>query len=104
MTCSAASKPTSNPMKTRSLLSALVATTLLSALLTGCATGSSAPKESAQIYQPRVLQLKAGIPVPTKAGIYTPQTDETWHSAAAYEDVESQLINTAAALSQERNR
>lgn len=91
-------------MKTKSLFSALAAMTLASALLTGCATGSSAPKESAQIYQPRVLQLQAGMPVPTKAGTYIPQTDEVWHSAAAYEEVESQLINVTAALAQERAR
>ena len=75
-----------------------------SVLLTGCVTASSAPKESLQIYQPRVLQLKAGQPVQTPAGIYTPQTDEIWHSRAAYEDLENQLINTAAAAAQLRNQ
>ena len=91
-------------MKTRSAYFALGATMLLSSLLTGCVTGSSAPKASWQLYQPRVLQLSAGVPVPSRAGIYTPQVDETWHSAAAYEELENQLINTAAALAQERNR
>jgi hypothetical protein len=91
-------------MKTKSLLCALVAMTLASALLTGCATVSSAPTASRQLYQPRVLQLKAGQPVPTLAGTYTPQVDETWHSAAAYQDLEAKLIDTAAALAQERNR
>ncbi|HTJ77953.1 MAG TPA: hypothetical protein VL357_03080 [Rariglobus sp.] len=90
-------------MKTKSKACALVATMLLSSLLTGCVTGSSAPKASLQIYQPRVLQLPAGVPIQSKAGIYIPQVDEVWHSAAAYGELENQLINTAAALSQERN-
>ena len=98
------SKATSRPTRLRSLLCVLAATMLLSALLTSCATESSAPKASLQLYQPRVLQLKAGEPVQTPAGIYTPQTDEIWHSAQAYDDLEQQLINTAAALAQERNR
>jgi len=76
---------------------------LLSALLTGCVTGSSAPKASLEIYQPRVLRLKAGQPVPTADGLYRPQADETWHSAAAFDAVESQLLNATAALSHLRN-
>lgn len=91
-------------MKTKSALCVLVVTMLLSSLPTGCATASSAPKGSLQLYQPRVLQLPAGVPIPSKAGIYTPQVDEVWHSAAAYQDLENQLINTAAALSQQRNQ
>jgi hypothetical protein len=85
---------------------ACVLSTLLTAmlLLTGCVTASSGNRASLQIYQPRILRLQAGHPVPTVDGIYTPQTDETWHSAAAYESIESQLINAAAALAQERNR
>jgi hypothetical protein len=91
-------------MKTKSLLSALAATMLLIALLTGCAAASSAPKPSLRIYQPRILTLAAGQPVPTAEGIYTPQTDEVWHSAQAYADLEAQLINATAALAQERHR
>ena len=81
----------------------LLVTMLLSALLTGCATSSSPSKASLQIYQARVLQLPAGHPVQTLAGVYTPQTDEVWHSAAAYNALEEQLIATACALAQERN-
>jgi hypothetical protein len=55
---------------------------------------------SLTIYQPRALFLKEGVPVPTREGIHTPQTDEIWHSAAAYNALESQLINAAAALAQ----
>ncbi len=88
----------------KSLLCALAAMTLLTALPTGCASASSAPKASLQIYQPRVLQLPAGQPVQTSAGIYTPQADETWHSAAAFAQLERENINLAAALAHERNR
>lgn len=91
-------------MKTKSRNCVLAATTLLIASLTGCAIASSAPRESLRIYQPRVLQLKAGVPVQTPAGVYVPQTDEIWHSAQAYADLENQLLNTAAALAQERNK
>lgn len=91
-------------MKKKSPVFALCLATLLSAMLTGCAGASSAPKASLQLYQPRALFLPAGQPVNTTAGIYTPQVDEVWHSAAAYQDLEYQLINTAAALAQERNR
>ncbi|WP_043588419.1 hypothetical protein [Geminisphaera colitermitum] len=55
------------------------------------------------MYQPRVLQLKSGIPVQTATGTYTPQFDETWHSAAAYQELESQLIDLAGARAQRRN-
>lgn len=91
-------------MKTKSPTCVLVATMLLIVPPTGCALGSSAPKASLHLYQPRVLFLEAGRPIPSKAGIHTPQVDETWHSAAAYQDLETQLINTAAALAQERQR
>lgn len=91
-------------MKPKSPVSVLCLAMMLSVLPTGCALVSSAPKASLQIYQPRVLQLPAGRPVETRAGLYRPQVDETWHSAAAYQDLENQLINTAAALAQERNR
>ncbi|MCS6299805.1 MAG: hypothetical protein H2170_06845 [Opitutus sp.] len=90
-------------MKYKSASCVVVATMITTALLTGCASVSSAPKASWQLYQPRVLQLKAGQPVQTQAGIYTPQVDEVWHSAAAYEDLETELLNTAAALAQARN-
>lgn len=75
---------------------------LPAALLTSCASASSAPKVSPQIYQPRVLQLKAGQPVPTKAGTYLPQADEVWHSDAAFRQLEQENINLASALAQLR--
>ena len=92
-------------MKLKSLFCAAAAITLL---LTACASVSSgptaSPPASAQIYQPRALQLPAGQPVQTRAGVYVPQADETWHSAAAFELLERENLNLAAALAQERNR
>ena len=96
--------PTLPQTKPRSLLFAVLVAMLSIALLTGCVTGSSEHRESLRIYQPRVLHLPAGLPIQTTAGTYIPQTAETWHSAQAYAELESQLINTAAALAQERNR
>jgi hypothetical protein len=58
---------------------------------------------SLTIYQPRVLCLPAGLPVTTTEGIYTPVTDEIWHSAAALEKAESAARNAAAALEEIRN-
>lgn len=77
---------------------------LLSALLTSCASESSAPKASLQIYQPRVLRLKAGQEVTTQDGLYRPQADEVWHSAAAFNELEQENLNLAAALAQLRAR
>ena len=91
-------------MKTKSSAYALAVILLASSLLTGCVTGSSAARESLQIYQPRVLRLQAGTPVTTQDGSYRPQTDEVWHSAAAYSELEHQVINLSAALTQERSR
>lgn len=104
MISNAASTTTSPRTKPASLLCALAAMMLLSSLPTGCASASSAPEASLAIYQPRVLRLAKGRPVPTAAGVYTPQADEVWHSAAAYQAIETQLLNTAAALAQAQNR
>lgn len=87
-------------MKTKFSACALLLILAASLLLTGCATVSPAPKASLQIYQPRVLVLPAGQPVQTAEGTYTPQTDEVWHSAAAFNALEQQLINAIAALAQ----
>lgn len=91
-------------MKNKKPLFAVLATTLG---LTGCASAPSAAPASSPtypIYQPRTLELTAGLPVQTKNGIYTPQADETWHSPAAYEQVSREAWNAAAALAQERAR
>jgi hypothetical protein len=101
--CSAASKPMSRQTKTRFALFALAVMTS-SAVLMSCASASSVPRASLQIYQPRVLRLQASQPIPTRDGVYSPQTDEVWHSARAFEQLEQENLNLAAALSQERNR
>ena len=90
----------------QSLACVIAATIILLGVLTGCALVSSAPKVSpaASIYQPRVLRLAAGQPVPTQDGQYTPTAPEIWHSDRAYRELEAQLIDTAAALSQLQNR
>ena len=91
-------------MKTTSTACVLAALLLITSALTGCATASSALKASPQLYQPRVLRLLPGQPVQTADGIYTPQAAETWHSAPAYNALESQALNATAALAQERAR
>lgn len=72
--------------------------------LTSCATASLPAKASLQVYQPRVLRLEAHQVIATRDGTYLPQFDETWHSAAAYEQLEREVLNLNAALLQERNR
>ena len=91
-------------MKTRSSASALVVALTITLGLTGCATASSEPRESRQLYQPRVLRLEARQVIATRDGLHIPQVDETWHSAAAYEALEAQALNLSAALAQERAR
>lgn len=91
-------------MKKKSLPCALAAMTLVSFALIGCANVSPAPQATQQIYQPRVLRLTAGQIVSTRDGQYRPQTDEVWHSARAFEQLEQENLNLAAALTQERNR
>jgi len=90
-------------MKKLSPLSALLMILPACLLVTGCATVFSAPTASLQLYQPPVLHLKAGLPVQTVDGIYTPQVDETWHSDARFQAVENEAINAAAALVQKNN-
>lgn len=87
-------------MRKKSKSSVLLFAMLISATLTGCATGSSASAASRQLYQPRILSLPAGQPIPTTQGVYRPQTDELWHSPAEFQKLERQVIDLAAALAQ----
>lgn len=73
-------------------------------LLTGCGSASSAQQASLQLYQPRVLLLSKGQTIATPQGKYTPQTDETWHSAKAFSELEQELINVTAAYRQQSNK
>jgi len=72
---------------------ALLATMSPMIVLTSCG-GSSSPKTSSlNIYQPSSLKLKAGQPIQTEEGVYTPQTNEVWHSDARYRKLERELYN-----------
>ena len=82
----------------------LVLAVLTSFALTGCATDSQARKVALQIYQPRVLSLRAGQSIQTTMGTYVPQTDEIWHSPQAFDEVELKLIDATEALDQIRNK
>jgi hypothetical protein len=66
---------------------------LCSLLLAGCVVKPAPPEPVSSplnIYQPSILALKAGTRVETKEGIYTPQTDEVWHSDKRYRELERQ--------------
>tara|TARA_R100001163_G_C4956832_1_gene122297 strand:+ start:13 stop:261 length:249 start_codon:yes stop_codon:yes gene_type:complete len=70
---------------------ALLATSILMIGLTSCATSSSTKSGTLNIYQPSTLNLAAGTPIQSKEGVYTPQTDEVWHSDARFRKLERQL-------------
>lgn len=74
---------------------------------TACSTVLPAPaasSEHSRLYQPRLLRLSAGQPIPTPDGPYQPSADEVWHSPAAFADIEAKLLSALAALDQNRNR
>lgn len=75
----------------------------ITTMLTGCGSVYSARQESLQLFQPRVLLLKAGTTIVTPQGTYTPQVDEIWHSAKAYGEVEQELLNVTAAYTQRKS-
>jgi hypothetical protein len=91
-------------MKTNSpsLACALAAILLASAMQTGCASASSAPKASQPIYQPPTLRLQAGQVTQTRDGLYWSPQAEIWHSDARYRQLEAELIDCAAALAQRK--
>ena len=59
--------------------------------LTSCATTSLPNVGNLNIYQPSTLRLKKNSTVQTKDGVYTPQTDEVWHSDARYRKLEREV-------------
>ena len=59
--------------------------------LTSCGTSSSTNSGTLNIFQPPILNLQKGIPIQSKEGIYTPQTDEVWHSDARFRKLERTL-------------
>ena len=61
--------------------------------LTSCETISTPNVGNLNIYQPSTLRLSKGNPIQTRDGIYTPQTDEVWHSDARYRRLERQVYS-----------
>jgi len=57
-----------------------------------CAPTFWKKEKQLNIYQPIILSLEKGKPIVTKEGIYTPQTDEVWHSDARYRKLERELL------------
>lgn len=60
--------------------------------LTSCSKNSSPKSGTLNIYQPSTLQLQKGQAVQTKEGVYTPETDEVWHSDKRYRALERKLF------------
>lgn len=58
-------------------------------MLSSC--NSVPSKSTANIYQPLILRLKANQTIQTSDGLYTPQTDEVWHSDTRFRKLERQL-------------
>jgi len=61
--------------------------------LTSCGSSSFPNVSNLNIYQPSTLRLKKASPIETKDGIYTPQTDEVWHSDARYRRLEREIYS-----------
>ena len=59
--------------------------------LTSCGSGSPPSVSNLNIYQPSTLRLKKNSAVQTRDGVYTPQTDEVWHSDARYRKLEREV-------------
>ena len=59
--------------------------------LTSCGPNLSTNVKPLNIYQPAILFLEKDKSVITREGIYTPQTDEVWHSDARYRKLEREL-------------
>lgn len=76
-------------LKTYALLSLI----LIMIGQTSCAVNSSKKKSSLNIYQPSTLSLEAGKAIETTEGVYTPQTDELWHSDKRFRLLESEVIH-----------
>ena len=65
---------------------------MLPIVLTSCSENSSPRSETLNIYQPSTLSLQKGQPVQTKEGVYTPETDEVWHSDKRYRTLERTIF------------
>lgn len=92
-------------MRPRTRYSACALATLLTSFaLTGCACASRQTSGSLQ-GSPRILRLQAGTTIPTKVGLYQPQTDEIWHSQSEYLRLEQEvLMLSRAGQARDQNR
>ena len=75
----------------RSLGRAGIAMMLLG--LTSCVSNLPPSVSDLNIYQPSTLRLTKGEAIQTRDGIYTPQTDEVWHSDARYRRLEREFYH-----------
>jgi len=64
---------------------------LIVIMQTSCGLNFSTKKETLNIYQPSILSLEKNKPVVTKDGIYTPSTDEIWHSDKRFRLLEREI-------------
>ena len=62
--------------------------------LTSCETTSTPSVGNLNIYQPSTLRLEKGRAIQTIDGIYTPQTNEVWHSDARFRKLERQIYSS----------
>ena len=69
-------------------ISALKGTVIPLMLLTSCSFPLKEKNTKLNLYQPSTLRLQKDKPIETVDGIYTPQTDEVWHSDARYRKLE----------------
>lgn len=53
-------------------------------LLSGCESSKPTVESNMTLYAPPSLRLTKGSKVQTLDGVYTPQTDEVWHSHSDY--------------------
>lgn len=61
-------------------------------VLTSCDPSLWKKEKPLNIYQPPILSLEKGKTISVKGGIYTPQTDEVWHSDARYRELERDIL------------
>jgi len=61
--------------------------------LTSCVTDLPPNVSALNIYQPSTLRLIKAEAIQTRDGVYTPQTDEVWHSDARYRRLERELYH-----------
>jgi hypothetical protein len=61
--------------------------------LTSCGVNWPKKKNLLNIYQPSTLSLEAGKAIETPEGVYTPQTDELWHSDKRFRLLEQEVIH-----------